>query len=107
MGVSALSVDARRDAGRSVLSLSGELDLATVPTLREAALGELDEPESSGIVLDLEHLTFVDSTGLGCFIELRNHARALGKSLVLDAVPPAARRTLAIAGLAGLFGVQA
>lgn len=109
--MSSLSLSARRDdddsdGGTATLSLDGDLDLATVPTLRTSALAELAEPSCRTLVLDLERLTFVDSTGIGCWIELRNHAEELGKNLRLHAVPPAARRTVTIAGLAPVFGID-
>lgn len=89
-----------------MLCLDGELDLATVPTLRDTALAELEESDCATLVLDLERLSFVDSTGIGCWIDLRNQAEELGKGLELRSVPPAARRTVTIAGLAPIFGID-
>ena len=103
--MSSLSLSTRYDTGRAIVSLAGELDLATVPTLRETALAELDTPGCTTLVLDLDGLTFLDSTGLGCWIELRNRAEDDGKTLELHAIPPSARRTVTIAGLAPLFGL--
>ncbi|HET6877118.1 MAG TPA: STAS domain-containing protein [Jatrophihabitans sp.] len=105
--MSSLALSTRRESGRAVVSLAGELDLATVDSLREVALAELSDAECRTLVLDLDGLTFLDSTGLGCWVELRNRAGEQGKSLQLDAVPPAALRTMTIAGLAPLFGVDA
>lgn len=76
-----------------------------MPRLREAALAELDSSECTTLVLDLEKLTFLDSTGIGCWIELRNRAEGAGKVLELRSVPAAAKRTVTIAGLAPAFGL--
>jgi len=89
------------------VSLTGDLDLATVPSLREAAAAELNAADCKILVLDLNGLTFVDSTGLGCWIDLRNLATAGGKELSLENVPVLARRTVTIAGLADVFGIPA
>ena len=89
-----------------IVSVVGELDLATVPPLRETAVQALHDPECSTLVLDLDGLTFLDSTGLGCWIELRNLAEDAGKQLELVSVPPSARRTVSIAGLATVFGLE-
>lgn len=51
--MSALSLGTRREAGRTVVSLTGDLDPATVPTLREAALAELTAADCKILVLDL------------------------------------------------------
>lgn len=104
--MSSLSLRARHDHDRAVLSLAGELDLATVPSLRDAALEALSVVGCTALVLELAGLTFLDSTGLGCWIELRNRAEEAGQAFVLEAVPPTARRTVTIAGLAPLFGLD-
>lgn len=104
--MSSLSLRARHDADRAVLSLAGELDLATVPDLRDAAIDALAADGCRILVLDLAELTFVDSTGLGCWIELRDRADQGGQDFALTAVPPAARRTVSMAGLGALFGLD-
>ncbi len=104
--MSSLTVSTRRDDDRWIVSLGGELDLATVPMLREAARPGFEDDSCSVLVLDLAELSFLDSTGLGCWIELRNATEDGGKSLLLEAVPPSALRTVTIAGLAPLFGLD-
>lgn len=104
--MSSLSLDTRHEGARTVVSLNGDLDLATVPGLCDTALSELGNPDCHLLVLDLAQLTFIDSTGLGCFIDLRNQARSAGKSVELASVPATARRTFHIAGLAEVFGLE-
>lgn len=101
-----LSLSTRRDVHRLVVSVAGELDLATVPMLREAVRPVLDDPALDTVVLDLAELTFLDSTGLGCWIELRNATEDTGKVLILESLPPSVMRTVSIAGLAPLFGLD-
>ncbi len=48
---------------RVIVSVSGELDMATTDRLR-AAVGELYEMGFSRLVLDLRTVTFIDSTAL-------------------------------------------
>src|SRR5579875_242368 len=103
--MSALSLGTRHDGARTVLALAGDLDLATVTALREAAIAELDADHCRELVLDLAGLDFLDSTGLGCWIDLRNEAADRGKSLRLERMPAIAGRTVTLAGLAELFGV--
>jgi anti-anti-sigma factor len=103
--VSALSLGTRQEGGRTVVSLTGELDLATVGSLREVAMAELTAAECETLVVDLAGLTFLDSTGLGCWIDLRNQTLAQGKQLEFRHIPPIALRTVTTAGLADLFGM--
>ena len=103
--MSSLWLGTRQEGTVTVLALDGELDLATVPSLRESAISELERPECQTLVLDLTRLTFLDSTGLGCWIDLRNYAQQHGKSLEFGSAPRVVRRTVTMAGLAELFGM--
>ena len=104
--MSSLTLSTRRETDRWIVSVQGELELATVAQLRAAAQPALDDPTCSTLVLDLAGLEFLDSTGLGCWIELRNVTEDSGRQLVLEAVPSSAMRTVVIAGLAPLFGLD-
>lgn len=90
-----------------MLELAGELDLAGAPSMRAAGLAALGGPGSSTLVLDVTALTFVDSTGIGTWVELRNHARERDQSLDLRGASESLTRVLTIAGLASLFGLDA
>ena len=46
------------------------------------------------VVLQLERVEFVDSSGLGAMVRLMQAARAKGGDLKLSAVPPNIRKTL-------------
>ncbi|HEY2299831.1 MAG TPA: anti-sigma factor antagonist [Jatrophihabitans sp.] len=97
------SVSVTRDGDATILNLSGELDIASVPELREVATAELDRPECRRIVLDLADLNFLDSTGLGCWVEIRSQAAAQGKALMIRSVPLTVQRILQIGGLFEMF----
>jgi anti-anti-sigma factor len=58
------------------------------------------------LVIDCTALTFIDSSGLGCLVEIRNQASAEGRELVLSNVPTNAARTITIGGLADVLGVE-
>lgn len=89
------------DDGRRALALVGEVDIASTQDLIDAGrrcLGEADAVE-----LDLDRLTFIDSSGLGALVLLRNEANAQGKALRLANVPPSTHRLLRITGLDRTF----
>lgn len=93
-------------SGSTVLDLVGELDLAGAPAMRTAGLAALDDPGCSTLVLDVEKLTFVDSTGLGTWVELRLHAHQHDQRLALRGVSENLERIMTIAGLASMFDLD-
>ena len=103
MPVATFSTAVTRAGDTTIVSLSGDLDIATVPQLGPLAAAELDRDECRSLVLDLRELTFLDSTGIGCWVETRAHATALGKRMTIRNVSPAVRRVLEIGGLLALF----
>jgi anti-sigma B factor antagonist len=92
--------------GSIVLELAGDLDLAAAPTMFTAGLAALDDPNCSTLTLNVEGVTFIDSTGIGSWIELRNRAAERGQRVRLRSVPPNIFRILDMGGLSGLFGLD-
>jgi anti-sigma B factor antagonist len=88
---------------RYILSLTGEVDLAAQPQLTTSGEAALADPDRLTLVIDLAQVTFIDSTGLGTLIHLRNLAHASGKDLVLAATPPPVQRILQLTALDDIF----
>ena len=85
-----------------VLVVSGELDIATVDELVAGARAALDSG-TSVLRIDVSGVTFVDSTGLGALVRLRNEAEQHGRRLDLVGVRPELRRVLDLTGLSEIF----
>jgi anti-sigma B factor antagonist len=76
----------------------GELDLATAPEL-DQRLRELCEAGFSRLILDLRHVTFMDSTGLRLILDYDDHARRDGIAFELRPAPPGVERLFEITGV--------
>jgi anti-sigma B factor antagonist len=85
-------------AGWTVVSLHGELDVATAPELREQLI-ELVNGGRNQLVLDLEGIDFLDSTGLGTIIGALKRARTHGGDLRLVCTDTRITRLFEITGL--------
>ena len=83
--------------------VSGELDLLTVPQLRDA-LAAVRDP-SRGVVLDFSGVSFVDSSGLGLLLSTARTTQARGGSLVVRTPSPTVRRLFRIAIPEGVPGL--
>ena len=86
----------RRD-GAVIVQLAGELDLYNAPTLRQALL-DLCAEQPERLVIDLQGVAFIDSTGLGVLIEARSSLPDR-ESFMLAAPAPDEHRALQISGL--------
>lgn len=75
------------------VALSGELDMATVPIM-EQQLGPYEQDGAAALMLDLRHLTFLDSSAVHAFVAANDRARSSGKQFVLIGADDAARRLL-------------
>jgi anti-sigma B factor antagonist len=83
------------------IAVAGDIDLATAPALRRTLIAALDAPPPTPAVLqvDLSGVGFLDSTGLGALIGVRNHAAGMNCRLQIVGLQPAVRRTFAVTGL--------
>ena len=92
----------------AVVSISGEHDIYTAPTLRERLEEALAQDAVKGLVVDLTKATFVDSSILGALLEGRR--QALEKDLnyvvcIAEQVEPGVQRILEITGLVPVLPV--
>jgi anti-sigma B factor antagonist len=92
--------------GRRTVVVSGEVDIASVDELLREAYACLDGP-ADVCEIDLGAVTFIDSSGLGALVRIRNVAHERGKEVVLVNVPDPVGRLFAVTGLAEVFGIPA
>ncbi|PID82585.1 MAG: anti-anti-sigma factor [Clostridiales bacterium] len=60
----------------------GEIDINTADEVKEKINSLVDEREDS-VLLDMEDVSYIDSTGLGIFIALVKRLKSSGKNLIL------------------------
>jgi anti-sigma B factor antagonist len=97
----------RNDSGLAVLTISGEHDLSTAPSLRRRIDNLLDE--GSATVVDLSPATFIDSSILGVILDGRRRAEAagIGFAVVHATGADAVDRVLEVTGLRAELPVHA
>jgi anti-sigma B factor antagonist len=62
-----------------------------------------DSIEKHDVVLQLDHVEFVDSSGLGALVRLMQAARSKGRDLKLTGLPPNVRKMLQLTSLLSQF----
>lgn len=101
-----------RDAGdgRVVVEVGGEVDMLTSPQLRTAVLGAMSSPSIEGgpsaVVLALDGVSFLGTSGLAVLIEVREAAQDAGVALRLACTGRRVLRPLSIAGLVPMFDIR-
>lgn len=86
-----------------VLPVSGELDLAAAPVLRERLLAAITDGHRD-VVLDLSGVTFVDSSGLSVIITAYKRVQAEGGRLRVVGASGLVRSVLDVTGLGRILG---
>jgi len=93
------SADAQRqNAATWIVTIAGELDLATAPEL-EAVFEALDTSASDRVLVDLAEVSFLDSSGIRALARAKRRLDGIGASLLIDAMSDAARQVLEISGM--------
>lgn len=90
-------------AGRHVVSVDGELDMTAAPDLRDAIHAAIDAGAVT-VVVDLNDVTFIDSTAIGVLMAARQRLRQAGGSLELVCGEPNVVRILEIVGIRAVAG---
>lgn len=101
-----LDVDISEQDGWAVVAVHGEIDMATAPSLREQVIGLVSEGRAR-IVVDLEGVDFIDSTGLGVLVGALKRSRTHDGELRLVCTNSRILKVFEITGLDGVFTVAA
>jgi anti-sigma B factor antagonist len=96
--VADLTIETRADGDVALIELAGEFDLAGVQKF-EAELTALEAQEPSAVVVDLNGLKFMDSSGLRALVMADQRARKAGRRLAIVPGPPGVKRVFEITQL--------
>jgi len=91
--------------GIEVVNVEGEIDIYTAPRLRELLI-DLVSKRNYQLVVNLEKVGFVDSTGLGVLVGCLNRLRAHDGSLDLVCTQQRILKIFRITGLTKVFGIH-
>jgi anti-sigma B factor antagonist len=98
-----LEVQTRKaDNGTTVIAPTGRLDVAGAPALKEA-VSEVVKEGPQKVVIDMEGVSFVDSTGLGSVIAALKQVRGSQGELRLAAPNQQVRVVLELTTLDRIF----
>jgi anti-sigma B factor antagonist len=88
----------------TVVGVTGELDVASAPALRDRLLALINRGAPS-LVVDLRGVTFIDSTGVGSLLRIHHRQGLVGGTVHFVADQPAVLRVLDLMQLTGRLHV--
>jgi anti-sigma B factor antagonist len=91
-------------SGHRVVSVTGEVDVATAPTLRAHLEDAVDRSEGV-LAVDLLAVTFIDSTALGVLIGALKQSDARGVTMRVVMAEPRILKVFEITGLIDVFAI--
>ena len=100
-----LSLTTRNEGERSVIEVGGEIDVYTAPKLRETLISLVDNGRYH-LVVDLEKVDFLDSTGLGVLVGGLKRVRTHDGSLSLVCTSERLLKVFRITGLTKVFDIH-
>ncbi len=100
-----LSLQTREVSGRTIVAVGGEIDVYTAPKLRDK-ITELVAEGHHELVIDMENVDFLDSTGLGVLVGGLKKVRAHDGSMELICSQDRLLKIFRITGLAKVFTIH-
>jgi len=100
-----LTLTTRQADGKTIVAVGGEIDVYTAPKLRDK-ITELVAAGAYDLVVDMEQVEFLDSTGLGVLVGGLKKVRAHSGSLQLVCNQERLLKIFRITGLAKVFTIH-
>lgn len=95
-------LDVQLDSATRLITARGEFDQPNAEVMADVVATLIDvNPGDSTI--DIAEVSFIDSGGLRCLVELGNQFMAVGATLTITGATPRVRRVFEIVGLAQLL----
>lgn len=100
-----VSITQHRTNGTAVVTVRGEIDVASAPELR-TQLHELCIEGTSTVVVDLRAVTFLDSSALGVLVGALRRCRENDSNFLLIIDSPRLLKIFEITGLTSVFQIS-
>ena len=100
-----MQISVRRIDKTAILELTGSIDLSSSPAVRKILLHELRESRTPRVILNLEKVKYIDSSGVASLVEGLKASRDIGSRLLLFGLTPVVREVLQLSRLLKIFEI--
>ena len=94
-----MQIEIKKENGASVAFLSGEIDHHCAKDLRTQLDRHIIGSRPSKLIIDLNNITFMDSSGIGLIMGRSKLMKACGGEVVVNSPQPYIKRVLKLAGI--------
>lgn len=99
-----MEINVKTNANLIIFELEGSLDIYTSLDLK-ASLEEKVTGENLDVVIDMEKLTYIDSSGIGILIKALNYVQGQKGKLSVANLKPAIEKVFKVSGLTTYFEI--
>ncbi len=98
-----MTISLRQEAEAILVDVIGDIDLQNSPRMRKTLLETMRQ--SPRVIVNLEQVRYIDSSGIASLVEGLKEAQALNKRFILFGLSKAARQVLKLTRLITVFEV--
>jgi len=100
-----VKISTRRIETTAIVDISGDIDLAHSGEVRRAVLIEFRENRTPKVILNLQEVNYIDSSGVASLVEALKASRDVGARLILFGLSPIAYEVLQLSKLLKVFEI--
>ena len=99
------NISSKIDDGVALIRVEGEIDMFTSPNLRDVLLPCFN-PSTTGIVVDLAGVSFMDSSGIATLVEGLQWSRKEKREFILTGLGKTVFNALSLTKLDNVFAIE-
>src|ERR1700680_279582 len=100
-----MQISTRRLEKTAIFDISGDIDLAHSSEVRRIVLSEFREKKTPRVILNLNDVNYIDSSGVASLVEGLKASRDVGSRLILFGLSPVAHEVLQLSKLLTIFEI--
>ncbi len=100
-----MEISARHLENTTIFDVVGDIDLANSPAVRKALLAELREKKIPRVIMNLQSVKYIDSSGIASLVEGLKASRDVQARFILYGLSKSAREVLQLSRLIKLFEI--
>ncbi len=102
-----LNIQTRQEGTASVVTIQGKVNFEVTAQLRDVIRDTVTTQQPKLLVINLEGVNFIDSSGLGLLVAARNSVDKNSGKLHLCCLPPQVKKTFDQTNLTNYFSIFA